>query len=325
MHVQSVLALGAALSRVDRIGCEQLLKKIAKSILSTGRANPDDSAELNAAALLSVWANNVRAIKTAEGKSTPDFEAEIAGIAVECEVTNSAQKSQHLELQTLSSKLAKRLQSVPTAPGLRVGFTDDADENDFCEMIEAAAAILPGTNRESAGRWFIQAYDAPIQPDPHAASPAWWPKQYAQPTSLQSSIQVSLSSATQQVDSRSTIEVHWCLSTRSYLNPLSKKENAEQASGTKPFLVLCDVTKLPGAFCWYFDHLPQVLTNWNPKISAVLIYRRGITSLDALQLEYQMHVNPNARMKVPPELSLQPSGELTIPFNSPTQSPSNAG
>lgn len=325
MQVLSVLALGASLSKVDRVGCEQLLKRIAKSISSTGRAKADDSAELNAAALLSVWATNVRAIKTAKGKTTPDFEAAIAGVAVECEVTNSELKSHHLELQTRSSNLTKRLQSVLTAPGLRVRFTDDADENDFCEMIAAAVDILPGAKRESVGRWFIQAYDSPIQPDPDAANPVWWPKQYAQPATLQSSVQVSFSSAAKQVDTRSTIEVHWCLSTRSYINSLSKKENAEQASGTKPFLLLCDVTHLPGAFGWYFDNLPQILTTWDQKISAVLIFRRGITGLDSLQFEYQIQVNPNAGIKVPPELSLQPRGELTIPFNTPTHSSSNAG
>lgn len=106
MQVLSVLALGAALSKIDRVGCEQLLKRIAKSISSTGRPKAEDSAELNAAALLSVWAANVRVINTTKGQSTPDFEAAIAGVAVECEVTNSEQKSHQLELQTRSSNLA---------------------------------------------------------------------------------------------------------------------------------------------------------------------------------------------------------------------------
>lgn len=325
MQVLSVLALGAALSKVDRVGCEQLLNRIAKSISSTGRPKADDSAELNSAALLSAWATSVRAINTTKGQRTPDFEAVIAGVAVECEVTNSEQKSHHLELQTRSSDLTKRLQAVLTAPGLRVRFTDDADENDFCELIAAAVGLLPGATRESVGRWFIQAYDAPIQPDPDAANPAWWPKQYAQPATLQSSVQVCFSSATQQVDTRFTIEAHWRLSTKSYLNSLSKKENAEQASGTKPFIVLCDVTRLPGAFGWYFDNLPQILSTWSQKISAVLIFRRGFTGLDSLQFEYQVHVNPNAGIKVPPELSLQVKGEMTIPFNLPGQSSSNTG
>lgn len=324
VQVLDVLALGAALSKVDRVGCEQLLKRIAKSISSTGRPKTEDSAELNAAALLSVWATSVRAINTAKGQRTPDFEAAIDGVVVECEVTNSEQKSHHLELQTRSSDLTKRLQAVLTAPGLRVRFTDDADENEFCEMIAAAVGLVPGATRESVGRWFIQAYDSPIQPDPDAANPAWWPKQYAQPATVQSSVQVSFSSATRQVDTRSTIEAHWCLSTRSYINSLSKKENAEQASGTKPFILLCDVTHLPGAFGWYFDNLPQVFSTWSQKISAVLIFRRGNTALDSLQFEYQIHVNPNAGIKVPPKLSHQARGEMTIPFNLPGQSSSSA-
>jgi len=325
MQVLSVLSLGAAISKVDRVGCEQLLKNVAKSIRSTGRPNTEDHAELNSAALLSVWATSVRRINTKKGMKTPDFEAVIGGVAVECEATNSERKAHHLELQNRSSELTSRLQAVLTAPGLRVRFTDDADENDFRKMVAAAVTIVPGTTRESEGRWFIQAYDAPIQPNPDAGNPAWWPKQYAQPATLQSSVQVSFSSATQQVDTRSTIEVHWCLSTKSYINSLSKKESAEQASGTKPFIVLCDVTHLPGAFGWYVDNFPPILSTWSQKISAVVLFRRGIAGLDSLQFEYQIHVNSNAKVEAPAELTRQANGEMTIQFNLSSHSLSNAG
>jgi hypothetical protein len=315
MDALSVLSLGAAISKVDRVGCEQLLKNIAKSISSTGHPNTEDHAELNAAALLSVWATSVRRINTTKERKTPDFAAVIGGVTVECEVTNSEQKKHYLELQTRSSELTSRLQAVLTAPGLRVRFTDDADENDFREIVAAAVTIEPGATRESVGRWFVQAYDANIQPDPDAGNPAWWPKQYAQPATFQSSVQVSFSSATQQVDTRSTIEVNWRLSTKSYINSLSKKESAEQASGTKPFIVLCDVTHLPGAFGWYSDNLPPILSTWSQKISAVVLFRRGIAGLDSLQFEYQIHVNSNAKVEVPAELTRQARGEMTIPFN----------
>ena len=325
MQVLSVLSLGAAISKIDRVGCQQLLKRIAKSISSIGRPNTEDSAELNSAALLSLWATSVRTVNNEKERKTPDFEAVIGGVTVECEVTNSEKKSHYLELQNRSSDLTRRLQAVLTAPGLRVRFTDDADENDFCEMIAAAVNLVPGATRESIGRWFIQAYGAPIQPDPDAGNPAWWPKQYAQPATLQSSVQVAFSSETQRVDTRSTVEVHWRLSTKSYLNSLSKKENAEQASGTKPFILLCDVTHLPGAFRWYFDNLPQILSTWSQKISAVLLFRSGITGLDSLRVEYQVHINPNAEIKAPSQLSLHARGEMSVPFNLPGQSSSNAG
>lgn len=325
MQVLNILSLGAAISKVDRVGCARLLNSIATSISSNGRPSSEDTAELNSAALLSIWATSVRAIKTVKGKKTPDFEAAIGGAVVECEVTNSEPKSHHLELQARATDLATRLQAVLTAPGLRVRFTEDAEESDFCEMVAATATLAPGTTRESVDRWFIQSYDTAIQPDPDAGNPDWWPKQYAQPATLHSSFQFSFPSVTQQVDTQSTIEVHWCLSTKSYINSLSKKENAEQASGTKPFILLCDVTRLPGAFGWYSDNLPPILSSWSPKISAVLLFRRGITGLDSLKFEYQAHDNPSALIKPPAELCVQTIGEMTIPFNRTAQHLSNKG
>jgi hypothetical protein len=324
MHVLSVLALGAVVGRVDRLGCEHLLKSIAESISSTGHSSAEDTAELNSAALLSVWATDVRRVSTVKGTKTPDFEAVIDGVSVECEVTNSEQKSHHVDLQTRSNDLTKRLQAVLTVAGLRVRFSEDADDSDFFEMIRAAANLAPSDVRESVGRWFIQAYDTSIQPDPDAGNPTWWPKQYAQPASIQSSFQVSYSSTTQHVDHQSAIEVLWCLSTRSYINSLSKKENADQASGTKPFIVLCDVTQLPGAFGWYADNLPPILRTWSKKLSAVILFSRGITGLDSLQFEYQTHINSNATIKAPKQLILHANGEMTIPFNQAGQLSSNA-
>ncbi|MBC3875975.1 hypothetical protein [Undibacterium flavidum] len=324
MQVLEILALGAAISKVDQAGCEQLLKNIAKSISLNGRPKAEDSAELNSVALLSVWANHVRTINTVKGRKTPDFKAVIGEIAVECEVTNSEPKSHQLELQNRSHDLTQRLQVVLTAPGLRVRFTDDANESDFCEMISAVVGLKPGETRESYGLWFIQAYETPIQADPDAGNPVWWPKQYAQPATFHFSFQVAHQSANQQVTSQSTIEVNWSLSTRSYINSLSKKENAEQASSTMPFILLCDVTHLPGAFGWYNDNFPPILKAWSQKISAVVLFCRGITGLDSLQFEYQIHTNPNAQIAAPEELTIQTKGKMTIPFNSPRQTSSNA-
>jgi hypothetical protein len=325
MQVLAVLSLGAAISRVDQLECEQLLKRIAKSVLSSGRPSPEDVAELNSAALLSVWANRVGKVFTKKGEKTPDFEADVGGTTVECEATNSERKSHHLDLESRSSDLVQRIQSVLHVPGLRVRFTDDADDSDFHDIVAASTYLLPGESRESVGRWFVQAYDAPVQPDEHAGNPTWWLRQYAQPATLQSSAQVTFAQNSQRVENRSSIEVHWTLSTKSYINSLSKKENAEQASGTCPFVVLCDVTQLPGAFGWYADKFAPILSTWSQKLSAVILFRRGITGFDSLQFEYQVHVNSNAKIQVPTEISLRSSGELTIPFNIARQLPPNAG
>ena len=327
MDVLSVLLLGATLSRVDQLGCESLLKKIAKSIAAVGRPNPEDSAELNSAALLSLWASNVRSVPTKTGVKTPDFKAEIGGVEVECEVTNSEQKSLQIALKERAIALAQHLQAVLPVAGLRVRFSDEADENDLHNLVVEAATLTPGEIRESNNRWHIQGFDSPVQPDLDAAIPSWWQKQYATPTILQSSFQVSHSSVAQQVDTRPGVEIEvlWCLSTKSYLNSLSKKQSAEQASGSVPFIVLCDVSQLPGAFGWYSENLPPLLKTWSQRLSAVILFRRVIPGLDTLQFKYQIHTNPNASLQVPTALRDPSQGELRIPFNSSGQSAKHAG
>jgi len=315
-QVLSVLALGAALGRIDQTGCEQLLRKIAGSIESIGHPHKEDAAELNSAALLSIWSSNVRGVATKKGLKTPDFEAEIGGVTVEFEVTNSEQKLHQANLQTRALDFVQQLQAVVLVKGLRVRFSDEISESEFQDMISQAAQLWPGAVRESVGRWYMRAYNSPIQPDPTDANPSWWPQQHAQPALLQSSVQVDFSSESQQADIRSAVEVQWCLSTKSYLNSLSKKEGAEQASGTRPFIVLCDVTQLPGAFGWYADNFPSILATWSQRLTAVILFRKGITGLDSLQFEYRVHLNTNAQHRVPIPLSVTDRGELTIPFNS---------
>ena len=325
MQVLSVLSLGAVISRVDRFGCEPLLKRIGKSIAAIGHPSKEDAAELNSAALLSAWAANVRCVATQADVKTPDFTADVGGVEVECEVTNSEQKTHQVTLQERASALVQQLQAVLPVAGLRVRFSDQADERDFRNLVAEAASLTPGAIRESVDRWYIQGFDAPVQPDPDAALPGWWPKQYATPTILRSSVQVSHYFTAEHVDTRSGVEVHWCLSTKSYLNSLSKKQDAEQESGNVPFIVLCDVTKLPGAFGWYSDNLPPILKTWSRKLSAVILFRRGIFGLDTLRFEYRIYVNPNAKVQAPETLCNPSQGELQIPFNSGSQPASYAG
>jgi hypothetical protein len=315
MNVFEVLSLGAAISKVDEEGFQQLFKNISKSILLKGRPNFEDTAELYSAALLSSWTSSVQQIKTAKGKKTPDFEAKIGEISIECEVTNSEQKQNYSELRSKSAELTKRIQAVVIAPWVRVRFMDIANEDDFLALTNAAASLAPGDNRESANRWYIHAFDSSIQPHIEKGTPSWWPKQYAHPVSLSASFELSIGSGNHRVDTLPTVEAFWCLSNRSYVNSLSKKQHAEQASGDKPFLILCDVTNLPGALGWHQDNLPQMLSSWSKKISAILLFRRTIREMESLEFEYQLYLNTSAIFNLPPELCVETKGEMTIPFD----------
>ena len=60
-----------------------------------------------------------------------DFKAEIGGVEVECEVTNSEQKSLQIALKERASALVQHLQAVLPVAGLRVRLSDEADANDL--------------------------------------------------------------------------------------------------------------------------------------------------------------------------------------------------
>ncbi len=72
------------------------------------------------------------------------------------------------------------------------------------------------------------------------------------------------------------LDIQWMLSTASYVNSLSKKSTAHQASGGKPFVVACNVTQLLGAFKWYEANLMPYLLQWNTAISAIILITQGI-------------------------------------------------
>ena len=160
--------------------------------------------------------------------------------------------------------------------------------DDLSQPFDCSTA--PASNSVNSGAG-IRVHRTSLPLDCHcvATVPRWWPTQYAVPFVIHSSAQVTYSATAPRVETQPRIYVHSCLSTKSYLNSLSKKQHAEQASGSNPFIVICDVTHLPGAFGWYTDNLPQILKTWSRSLWAILLFRRRIAGLDSLQFEYQLY------------------------------------
>jgi hypothetical protein len=312
MHLLDVLCLGATLSRVDTAGCATLVNKIAKSILAGGRPTKDDMAELTAAALFSEWATQVRCIPT-QVKPTPDFECSVSGGQIELEVTNSAAKQEQTARQNSAYELAKRLRTVPSGNGFRVRFVDQLSDAEMNSLCRCASTLVRGSAGEVIDRWYVEAVAPDAPPIPPLQVPAWWQPEFATPAMMQTEVVVAAGGVPAIVVSRN-LDIQWMLSTASYVNSLSKKSTAHQASGVSPFVVACNVTQLLGAFKWYEANLMPYLLQWSPAISAVILITQGIEHLDTLRWEYRLFTNPNATLLLSSVVHIPNSGSVIVPF-----------
>lgn len=315
IHLLDVLCLAATLSRVDSVACASLVSKVAQSILQNGHSDPDDMAELTAAAFFQEWSSQVRCISRQKSKKTPDFEVMISGEAIEVEVTNSDQKQEQAARQSTARHLAKRLQGLPLDNGFRVRFVDQLSEQEIENLLASASKLVCGTSSQVINRWYVEAVAPDTQPQPPSSVLQWWESEYATPAMMHTTVIQSFGK-TPSISTPRNLDIQWMLSTASYLNSLSKKCEAEQASGTKPFIVVCNVTQLPGAFGWYEANLMPYLTKWSAAISAVMLIRQGVEHLDTLRWEFRLFVNPNATLPLSDAVKIPVSGHVTVPFYS---------
>lgn len=315
MHLLDVLCLAATLSRINSVASASLVNKIAQSILQNGHPDPDDMAELTAAALLQEWSSQVRCISRQKSKKTPDFEMMISDEVIEVEVTNSDQKQEQAARQSTACQLAKRLQELSLGNGFRVRFVDQLSEQEIENLLAAASKLVCGTSSQVINRWYVEAVAPDTQPQPPSPVLQWWESEYATPAMMHTTVTQTLGK-TPSINTPRNLDIQWMLSTASYLNSLSKKCEAEQASGMKPFIVACNVTRLPGAFGWYEANLMPHLVKWNAAISAVMLIRQGVEHLDTLRWEFRLFVNPNATLPLPDVVKIPASGHVTVPLYS---------
>jgi hypothetical protein len=290
----AVATLGVTLARIDHPSFQPLLAAISDSLRRTGLIEHGLTAELTTAALIRPWVDTVTYVARVEGKRTPDLIATAGLHTVEIEVTTADRKAEQDELSRAAAGVQKKLLAAINGRRISAYFLDRLEEHEAASLIEAACSIEVGGTAQKEGRWFITALPAPKEPtlviENHA--PDWWPPQVA--TGAMAAFGADIR------DGKSTgqyvcAEIRYCLSLRSYMNPLSKKADRFQGSGIAPFVIAIDVTRLPGGIEWYAAQLPGYWQQWTD-VSGVLPFHRSLGNEFAV--EFKFLPNPYANHAV---------------------------
>jgi hypothetical protein len=147
--------------------------------------------------------------------------------------------------------------------------------NTSCIRLLASAVKSP-TPIEESEKWMIKAVKS--RRDVHNIytagevydRPKWWPKQPVEFFTLYQ----FLADDTGAIAPPQT-RVIYGVPFESYVNPVQRKADRPQSSGSGSFLIAIDVEDLPGAFDEFRKRLPEYFLIW-PKVSGVLTFRRWV-------------------------------------------------
>ncbi len=289
-----ILRLGMILSRINDSSFESLLASLSESLRNSGSIDREDEAELITAALVRPWCDRVRYIPRSKHGRTPDLIATARGKKIEIEVTTANRKEEQERRRHAASALHSKLRSIPSDRHIVVHYLDPLTEAEEQAIIEAACRLDIGQATETENRWHV-AIAPPQGPTfntmPMTPIPAWFPDQLATPASLSAGVHVAGSASAPTASA----QLRWGLSTKSYINPLSKKAERPQGSGESAFAIAMDITQLPGGEQWYASELAGYWQQW-PHVSGVLLFHGPAWWVGiGLRVSYTVLLNPYAR------------------------------
>ena len=293
-----ILGLGMILGRIDDASFHPLLNSVAGTLKEQDRPNNDDEAELVAAAIFHPWCDCVTYVQKNNRQRSPDLVAIVGKYTVEIEVTTGQRKDEQDKRVQIASDLEAKLCALPLKKHIFVHFLDSLNEDEESAIIRAASELSIGQVAEVKDRWHIRISEQDsngiysISSEP----PSWFPEQPATPASLRG----AFSTGNGSIVPTASAQARWSLSTKSYLNPLSKKAERHQGSKTNPFLIALEVTDLPGAEQWYEHGLTGYWPLWSD-VSGVLLFRRPalMIGVNVLTVPYILLRNPHSSHALP--------------------------
>ena len=313
MYALDVLCLAATLKRIKGSSCQTTINKVIQSILTNETIAPDDYSELSAAAIFSNWVDKVQSLLTRRGIKTLDFKAFYSNCAFELEVTNSNEKDEQIKRKSFAHNLSEKISVLNLKSDFCIRYVDILTNDEVTCMLDKALGLIIGASVEESGRWYIEAkYPAGKNVLLEPAN-SQWRSPYASSALFHTSVAIDVLEGN-TVGMVQNIDIQWFLSTKSYINSLSKKKDAEQATGDLPFVVACDVTQLPGAFGWYSDNLNSHFSDWSNLISAIILFRRSVHGLDILKWEFIFFKNPNSTNPFPEYVQIPNEGFVAQHF-----------
>jgi hypothetical protein len=303
--IVDILCVASALAELSSHSCESFKRKIGKSLLDENAIDSDKLAELCAATLISRFVLNLESIGEEGTRKTPDFKGSTASKSIEFEVTNSTEKVSQSERKQMCNKLQSKLRLLQPKLNLKIRFVDNLTDNDIDNICETVNSIKIGEAFQQENLWYVEA----VHNQEQIEEPDWLVNPYAIPVSLSFSFIVSPGYSATISDH---LDIQWVLSTHAYINSLSKKTDASQSSDTIPFVILCDVTSLPGAFKWYSSNIADYMKYWDEKISSVIIINRSLQDFGTLRISYMRFENPTCKHNLPADFDIPSSGHVDI-------------
>jgi len=292
----ALLSLGVILGRIDDRSFNPLLELIGESLNKNESIDSDKLSELGAAALIRPWSEKITLIPRSNEIRTPDICAFIDGVGVEVEVTSAARKDEQIRRSEFTSALQNKIVNLSLGGHVSVYFIDSLSAQEEQALLTAASKLKIGNSAQVENRWYLH-LGMPNANGVFSISsnpPTWWPEQCATPASMRSSVVMNGGQPT----TNASAEIRWTLSTKSYINPLSKKAERIQGTSMAPFLIALDATSLPGALKWYRDNLDGYWKIWS-QVSGVLLFQRATLGFNALNWEYELLVNPESNIPLP--------------------------
>jgi hypothetical protein len=279
-------------------GAQELHGAVAASILRGGEPDPDTLAELSGAALC-IELGAIAAGRIPEGENrTADWRMIWPEDAeVDVEVACAQRKPKHVRnleaAKTLAAEVSDRTRSFDVV----VDIVDPRNADDRQAVKEAIRHISANDPVCSSGRWAVRALPLArgatvLWTAGQDSAPVWWPSDLARNCFFARQLAtVDAKEAPPQV------RIWFGVPFVAYINPVMRKADRPQHTEGLSFLVVVDITNLPGAF----EEMTRVIAGFLPfwtAVGGVLIFRT-IAALDRVGWSWRLIRNPSAAVLLP--------------------------
>jgi hypothetical protein len=216
------------------------------------------------------------------------------------EVTVGRRKRKHVECEALACNLANDLYRTDRDFDLIVELLDPTNREDREAIVTMAETISSGQTKEIQGRWQLRAEKISREPGVfwiagQDARPLWWSVAHARCFVIHGDVATP--------ESRRApphVHVSFGVPYESYINPVMRKANFPQGTPGIPFLIVLDVSNLPGAFA----ELPRAIAGFLPiweVVSGILLFDQFVHP-ERVGWRWRLLQNPYASMNLPDAL-----------------------
>jgi hypothetical protein len=273
---------------------DPFVKKFVEAFSGKASLNEDAFSELQALALMRALGFTRARIVERTSEKTHDFDLSWDDENIEVEVTRAGPKDANLILSQQAEAIANRIYSNSRNFDVIVHISRLLTSGEVDRLISAALHLKTGETKEEKEVWKIVGEEISRAPgviefvgESHSL-PGWWRRGMCM---------FHLHAILQSADSMlptPRVKIYFPVVYDSYLNPARKKAQKFQGTANLPYVVVIDVSNLPGAFTFFENGLEASLPNWK-RVSAVLLFE-NYKAADQVGWTLQLFKNPGANL-----------------------------